>query len=51
VVAGGIIPAEDAAELQQQGISAVLGPGSSTGDIIAIVRTLAEQKRQAVVAD
>jgi methylmalonyl-CoA mutase C-terminal domain/subunit len=45
VVAGGIIPPEDAAELKQLGVSAVLGPGSTTGEIIEIVKRLAEERR------
>ena len=34
VVLGGIVPEEDRAPLQQVGVSAVFGPGTSTTDII-----------------
>lgn len=34
VVLGGIVPEEDRAPLQQIGVSAVFGPGTSTTDII-----------------
>jgi methylmalonyl-CoA mutase C-terminal domain/subunit len=38
VTGGGIIPAEDAAALQQQGIGRLFGPGTPTSDLIAYVR-------------
>jgi methylmalonyl-CoA mutase C-terminal domain/subunit len=38
VFAGGIIPDEDAQELQKLGIKAVFGPGTSTYDIVDWVR-------------
>jgi methylmalonyl-CoA mutase C-terminal domain/subunit len=33
VVVGGTIPTDDADELKKQGVAAVVGPGSTTGDI------------------
>ena len=45
VLAGGIIPDADAAQLQQQGVTAVLGPGTNTEDIIKLIRELAEKRR------
>jgi methylmalonyl-CoA mutase C-terminal domain/subunit len=38
VTGGGIIPAEDAAALQQQGIGRLFGPGTPTTDLIAYVQ-------------
>jgi methylmalonyl-CoA mutase C-terminal domain/subunit len=38
VVAGGIIPDEDVAALQQMGIQGVFGPGTPTGTIVAFIR-------------
>ncbi len=38
VVAGGIIPPEDVAELQRQGVAAVFGPGTSLATSIAYIR-------------
>lgn len=35
---GGIIPAEDAAELQGKGIGRLFGPGASTAELIAYVQ-------------
>jgi methylmalonyl-CoA mutase C-terminal domain/subunit len=34
---GGIIPAEDAAWLREQGVAAIFGPGSSLREIVAFV--------------
>ncbi len=39
VIVGGIIPDDDVIELQNKGIAAVLGPGASTDDVVAAVRT------------
>jgi len=39
VIAGGIIPAEDAGALRRQGIGEVFGPGTPTGAIIEYIRT------------
>ena len=38
VTGGGIIPQEDMAALQAQGIGQLFGPGTPTGDLIAYVR-------------
>ena len=37
VICGGVIPAEDAAELRAMGVSAVITPGTLTVDLLAIV--------------
>ena len=37
VLAGGIIPPDDAAALEALGVHAVFGPGSSTDDIVAFI--------------
>lgn len=39
VLVGGIIPEEDAAQLQAQGVKGVFGPGSSLQHIVDFVRT------------
>jgi methylmalonyl-CoA mutase C-terminal domain/subunit len=44
VIAGGIIPEDDVAALQQMGVKAVFGPGTSTGDIIRFIQNEAEQR-------
>jgi methylmalonyl-CoA mutase C-terminal domain/subunit len=46
VLAGGIIPDEDARSLLESGVSAVLGPGTSTEEIIGFVRELAGGRRR-----
>lgn len=38
VIAGGIIPEDDILTLQQMGVKAVFGPGTSTEDIIRFIR-------------
>ncbi len=43
VIAGGIIPEDDIAALQQMGVKAVFGPGTSTGDIIRFIQNEAGQ--------
>ena len=40
VIAGGIIPEEDVASLQQMGIKAIFGPGAPTSEIIDSIRKL-----------
>lgn len=46
VYLGGIIPEEDAAELQRLGVCAVFGPGTRTDDVVARLRhDLARQAR------
>ncbi|MCB1185774.1 cobalamin B12-binding domain-containing protein [bacterium] len=46
VLAGGIIPDADAVSLREQGVNEVLGPGTSTEEIIALVRGLAESRQR-----
>lgn len=48
VIAGGIIPAEDVAPLQQAGVREVFGPGTSTLTIIETVQRLADYRRSLV---
>ena len=38
VIAGGIIPEDDVAALEQIGIKAVFGPGTPTGDIVNFIQ-------------
>lgn len=44
VFGGGIIPADDAARLQEAGVAAVFGPGTPMGDIVAWLRTALEDR-------
>ena len=44
VIAGGIIPEDDILALQQMGIKAVFGPGTSTQDIISFIQKEATAK-------
>jgi methylmalonyl-CoA mutase C-terminal domain/subunit len=39
---GGIIPAEDMATLEAQGVGKLFGPGTATGDLIAFIRSWAQ---------
>ena len=39
VVVGGTIPADDADELKEHGVSEVFGPGATTGDIVAFLQS------------
>ena len=39
VLLGGIIPDEDAAQLKAAGVHAVFGPGTTSAEIIAFIRT------------
>lgn len=39
VIVGGIIPDEDIVELQNLGVASVLGPGASSDDVVAAIRT------------
>lgn len=43
VLAGGIIPEEDAAVLIAQGVFAVQGPGTPTAEVVAAVRAAAQR--------
>lgn len=38
VVVGGIIPADDAAELLAQGVAAIFTPGTPVGDVVAFIQ-------------
>lgn len=42
VIFGGVIPPSDAEELLAMGVASVFGPGSSSEEIVAAVRALAE---------
>lgn len=45
VVVGGIIPEIDVAALHERGVSAVLTPGASSADVVAVMRATIEQSR------
>lgn len=47
VVAGGIIPDEDAPALQTAGIARIFGPGTSTDEIVAYIREEVARRRTA----
>ena len=47
VVVGGTIPAEDAAELEAQGVAAVFTPGAPTSAIVEFLRAAVTGPRQA----
>ena len=49
VIVGGIIPDEDARELERQGVAAVFQPGASLETIVSVVRQAAEQSTQPAV--
>jgi methylmalonyl-CoA mutase C-terminal domain/subunit len=49
VIVGGIIPDEDARELERQGVAAVFQPGASLETIVSTVRQAAEQAAQPAV--
>ena len=42
VTGGGIIPKEDVASLEQQGVGRLFGPGTPTSELIAYIRTWAK---------
>jgi methylmalonyl-CoA mutase C-terminal domain/subunit len=42
VVVGGIVPPEDVPLLRRDGVAAVIGPGASNDEVVAVVRTAAE---------
>jgi len=42
VFVGGIIPDEDAADLQEAGVAGIFGPGSNTDEIVAAIRQQCE---------
>ncbi len=37
ILVGGIIPDEDVPKLKELGVSAIFGPGTHTGDIVAVI--------------
>lgn len=45
VVAGGIIPEEDVPTLEQLGVKAVFGPGSSSKEIIDYIKSAATKRK------
>ena len=44
---GGIIPEADVAALQARGVGRLFGPGTSTGDAVAYIRTWFKEHRKA----
>lgn len=44
VVAGGIIPREDIAELERLGIAKLFGPGTPTNDIVQFIHSWTERR-------
>ena len=49
VIVGGIIPDDDARELEKQGVTAVFQPGASLETIVSAVRQAAEHSTQPAV--
>ncbi len=47
IILGGIIPEEDKPRLQQMGVAAIFGPGSSTESIAQEIRRIVADKRGA----
>jgi methylmalonyl-CoA mutase, C-terminal domain len=47
VLCGGVIPADDAAELRNMGVAAVIAPGTLTAELLAIVEEALAQPRAA----
>ena len=46
LIAGGIIPDPDAAELKKhKGVAGIFGPGTSTKDVVAFIQTLFVKKK------
>ena len=45
VTGGGIIPAEDAAALQEQGVGKLFGPGTATSDAVDYIRSWVADRR------
>ncbi len=43
VTGGGIIPKEDVASLERQGVGKLFGPGTPTSELIAYIRTWAKE--------
>jgi methylmalonyl-CoA mutase C-terminal domain/subunit len=47
LVAGGVIPDDDALDLQQQGLAAVVGQDTPPAEVVSTVRRLVMEKRRA----
>jgi methylmalonyl-CoA mutase C-terminal domain/subunit len=46
LIAGGIIPDADAAELKKlPGVAGIFGPGTSTKDVVAFIQTIFAKKK------
>jgi methylmalonyl-CoA mutase C-terminal domain/subunit len=43
VTGGGIIPKDDVTRLEKQGVGRLFGPGTPTGELVAYIRTWAQQ--------
>jgi len=43
VTGGGIIPKDDVASLEQQGVGRLFGPGTPTAELVAYIRSWAQQ--------
>jgi methylmalonyl-CoA mutase C-terminal domain/subunit len=43
VTGGGIIPKEDVSSLEQQGVGKLFGPGTPTSELVAYIRTWAQE--------
>jgi len=50
VIAGGIIPDEDAGKLIKAGVKSVMGPGADTTEIAQLVKDLGKERRQKLEA-
>jgi len=46
VVAGGIIPEDDIASLQQIGVKAIFGPGTPTSEIVDSIQGLVADRKE-----
>jgi methylmalonyl-CoA mutase C-terminal domain/subunit len=46
LIGGGIIPQDDIAALEEQGVGRVFGPGTSTHDIVTYIREWAERRAE-----
>ena len=46
VVLGGIIPDEDRPPLERFGVTGVFGPGATTGDVAAFIRSEVDKRRR-----
>ena len=47
LVAGGVVPDEDAAKLRDLGVDAIVGQEAAAGEVVGILRRLVESKRAA----